>query len=348
MSISSVYHSPSFESESFTQILPFNQDNPLKAGVQSDHAEIALRTPNNRIINIWNISNPTYHCYFKYGDNPPFHKTHLFVENPFFLASMDKGLAAKSDSQIMTIAERFVKGEVNVQVIVEGYESFYNELADKINALGHKEFQFISMLNEKPAQWDDKKNVTGILIDTSRFSVLESGVKYIKYREEQSSNEEKEFCLPFAHIRDKATDHAMVIAGVHINGCGSQYPKTGLETLAGIINQLKTETLGKPDVIAAGDYNTPPMHARKSVIELLNSEGALLKAPYPTHVNPKSQAGNYDQISILGEKPLEKYEILPASHLSPASQDLVSSIEQSRKKYLSKATNLPLFTWEME
>jgi hypothetical protein len=241
-----------------------------------------IRTPNNRIINIWNISNPTYHCYFKYGDNPPFHNTHLFVENPFLEESMDKGLAAKSDSQIMTIAERFVKGEVNVQVIIEGYESFYNKLADKINALGHKEFRFISMLNEKPLQWDAKKNVTGILIDTSRFSVLESGVKYIKYkyREEQSSNQEKEFCLPFAHIRDKATDHAMVIAGVHVNGCASQYPKTGLETLAGII--------------------------------------------------------------ILGEKTLEKYEILPASHLSPASQDLVSSIEQSRKKYLSKTTKSKL------
>src|ERR1700722_9252896 len=192
-----------FDSESFTQILPFDQGNPLKEGVQSDHTEIALKTRDNRVINIWNISNPTYHCYFKFGDTPPFHKTHLFVEKPFIEGVMDTKLAEKSDSQITTIAERFVRGEVNIQVIVEGYESFYKELTDKIVALGHKEFQLISMLNEKPAQWDSKKNVTALLIDTSRFSVLKSGIIETKYLEEEDSKKEKEFCLPFAHVSDK-------------------------------------------------------------------------------------------------------------------------------------------------
>jgi len=106
-----------FDNEGFTSILPFNQGNPLKNGVFSDHAEIALKV-DNRVMNVWNISNPEYHCYFEYGDNPPFHHTDLFVNKPFVDKVMDKGLQDKTNDQINTIATRFVKGEVSIQIIV--------------------------------------------------------------------------------------------------------------------------------------------------------------------------------------------------------------------------------------
>ena len=243
-----------FDSELFTRIIPFDENNPLEAGVQSDHTEIALKTSNNRVINSWNISNPAYHCYFQNGENPPFYKTHLFVEMPFVEEVMDERLAEKSDNQTTILAERFVQGHVNIQIIVEGYVSFYKDLVDKITALGSKDFQIISMLNE--SQGEVARNITAILIDTSKFSVLESGVVFKKYREEQDFDEQKELCLPFVHVVDKETDHSMLVVGVHVHGCGSQYPKSGLEMLVITINELQKGVLGSPDVIAAGDYNT--------------------------------------------------------------------------------------------
>lgn len=314
-----------FDSESFNPIFPFNQDNPLKPGVQSDHAEIAIKA-DNRVINIWNISNPIYHCYFKYGDNPPFHHTDLFVEKPFVDGVMDISLREKINDQINTIAKRFVKGEVNIQVIVEGYEAFYSELIDKINSLGIEEFKIIRQSNSKG-------NITGILIDTSKFTIIESGVICSKYLEAEA---EKELTTPFAKLEDKSNSKIMVIMGVHVNGCGSQYPKNGLETLAGVIRQIQETLLGNSDIIAVGDYNTPPMHARASVIELLKPEAVLLKAPYPTHVNPKSEAANYDQVVILQHNAEATYEMLPASHLSIASQNLIDSIKENHERVSKK------------
>jgi hypothetical protein len=152
-----------FNEELFTPILPFSQENVLESAVQSDHAEIAIRTPNDRIINVWNISNPAYHCYYKYGNTPPFHKSHLFVDQPYTNGKMEAGLATKTQHQIATIAERFVKGEVNVQIIVEGFESFYSDLATKIKSLGQTKFEIISLLDNKPAKWKPEWNINGIL-----------------------------------------------------------------------------------------------------------------------------------------------------------------------------------------
>lgn len=326
-----------FELDSLNDILPFNDDNKLSSNVQSDHAEIALRVANDKIINIWNISNPAYHCYYKYGDNPPFHKTHLFVNKPFTDSVMESSLTSKIESQVATIAARFVLEDVNIQVIVEGYEAFYKLLSDTIKALGVEHFQIISLLNhEKPKNWKAENNVTALLIDTSQFKIIESGVIFSKYMEEEDGNKEKDFHLPFAHIRDISSDHTMIIAGVHVNGCGFQYPKTGLKTLALSIEALRNKTSGLADVIAAGDFNTPVMNSRKEMSAI------VLNAPYPTHVNPKSQAGNYDQVVILpknGSNTLQtmaNYEMLFPSYLSISSQCLIKSIEKSRENYLAK------------
>lgn len=318
-----------FDSGGFTPILPFNQDNPLKDNVQSDHAEIALKV-DDRVINIWNISNPEYHCYFKYGENPPFHHTDLFVNKPFLDDVMDKGLEEKINDQINTIATRFVEGKVNIQIIVEGFDSFYNGLTDKIKELGSDEFQIIRNTNLKG-------NITGILVDTSKFKILTTGGSYSKYNEIEDSNKEKELRCPIVRVKDKLTAKTTIFIGVHVNGCGSQYPKGGLKAMKDIIEENYEITSKKFDVIAAGDFNTPPMHARESIIQPMKHQAVLLNAPYPTHVNPKSQVANYDQVVIVQADATTQYEMLPASEVSVASQNLINSIELSREKYLRKS-----------
>ncbi len=315
-----------FDTEGFTSILPFNQENPLKNGVFSDHAEIALKV-DDRVINVWNISNPEYHCYFKYGDNPPFHHTDLFVNKPFEDDLMNKGLRDKIDEQINIIATRFVKGEVNVQIIMEGFDSFYNGLTDRIKELGSNNFQIFKNSNLKG-------NVTGILVDTSKFSILKSGGSIANYIETEDFDKEKQLRNPFVHIKDKSTGKSMVVVGVHVHGCNSQYPKGGLKALVEVIEQIFELNFGKSDVIAAGDFNTTPMYARESIIEKIKYKSILLNAPYSTHVNPKSQAANYDQVVIVQGDAATKYEMLSASEVSIASQNLITSIEISREKYL--------------
>jgi hypothetical protein len=92
----------------------------------------------------------------------------------------------------------------------------------------------------------------------------------MKYKEEQDGNKEKDFNLPVVWVRDLKTREITIIAGVHVSGCGSQYPKTGLETLAHSIGMLQKQSLGQCDIVAAGDYNTPPARAKESVLETLN------------------------------------------------------------------------------
>ncbi len=335
-----------FNSEAFTPLLPFNEKNFLELAVQSDHAEIAIKTPDNRIINVWNISNPAYHCYFKYGKTPPFHHTHLFVDQPYVNGKMEEHLAKKTQDQITTIAERFVKGEVNVQIIVEGFESFFSDLSKKITSLKHTEFTIFSLLDHKPPHWKSEWNVTGILIDTSRFKIVQQKVYSLKYKEEQDENREKDFDLPVVWLRDLTKEEMIVVAGVHINGCSSQYPKTGLETLANIIKEIREEFFGYYDIIAAGDYNTIPARLRENLIHAPNPSNTnmtsikidkkLLIAPYPTHVNPASEAANYDQALIITAKPERCYQILPVESLSKASQGLVQSIQKSRQLFLDE------------
>lgn len=323
-----------FNQESFNPISPFTLENPLASEVQSDHAEIGLHISDRHVLNSWNISNPAYHCYFKFGDKPPFHQSHLFVNKPYNEGVMDPVLAKKTEDQIATIAERFTKGQVHIQIIVEGFESFYEKLAAKIKEAAHPQFALVSLLNQKPDNWENHKNVTGILINTSRFSVLNSGVISKKYEEAEDAGKKNDFCLPFAHLRDTEREDALIVAGVHVSGCKTQHPKSGLETLAKTMKELdEANTFEPADVIAAGDFNTPPRFAKESMLGLLDSRGILLNPEYPTHVNPRSEAANYDQIAILKGRECVKYEMAPLSELSPATQQFVASVEKSRKLF---------------
>lgn len=91
----------------------------------------------------------------------------MFEEKPYINGVMNPKLAEKIESQLTTIATRFVQGKVSVQVIVEGYETFYTQLTNKIEALGHKQFEIISLVSQKSDGWDPINNVTAILVDNA-------------------------------------------------------------------------------------------------------------------------------------------------------------------------------------
>jgi hypothetical protein len=328
----------SFNSDGFNPVLPFSAENPLEAEVQSDHAEISIKTPDNHIINAWNISNPSHHHYFKSGPKPPFFNSHLYVEKPFVDGKLVERLERKVADQIDTIAQRFVSGKVNIQIVPEGYETFYKRLSEKIRSYGQGDFQIVSFLDNKPTNWSTEKNVTGILVDTSRFSILDKGIIDSKYLEEGDFNKEKAFYLPYVHLKDKRTDREIVVSGVHITGCDSHDPKTGLETLAKTMLQLNAKTAGSVDVLAAGDFNTTPETIRKYLGSTMSGAAfrpVVLQPTYPTHINPRSEAAIYDQAVLLPCREAEHgYEVLGEDSISPASQALVTSILRTRTRYL--------------
>jgi hypothetical protein len=318
---------PDFSLEGFTPILPFGDENPLEETVQSDHAEIAIKLANGDVVSAWNISNPIFHNYFKLGGLPPFHKTHLFIENPFVENRIHTALKAKCDLQIQNLAERFVRKEVGIQVVVEGFESFYQQLEAEIRTLGFEYFQIVSLLDDMPTSWRRGDNIVGILINTSRYELLSRKVIHKDYCEVEDGNKAKTMYLPYVHVRDKMTNLTFAIVGVHINGCESQYPKSGLEVLGNQIKELHTTLEGKPDVLALGDFNTTPSQTALCMTPLLDNEWKVIFPLYLTHVNPKSQAASYDHAIILGST--LKCSFLTEERILESSQALVRSIKRA-------------------
>lgn len=265
---------------------------------------------------------------FMCKDRPsPFADTHMYVAKPYANGIMDPGLKAKMDDQGDTIASWFVKTK-GIQIIVEGTRGFISDLAEKIKKLGHQQFEFVSLLSFPfidLRDWKENSNVTAILFDTSRFTNMHSSALNYRYIESEDGKEKK-LWVPYVHLKERNSSNHFAIVGVHVPGCESQNPQSGLEWLSYAMEtaQAKCRTREPLNVIAAGDFNAPSMYVEKKV------SGKLYNTPYPTHVNPDSQAGNYDQVVVLeGQTPVE-ISMLPASELSSASQILVSSIERSR------------------
>ena len=338
---------PAYHEAGFTPVSPFGETNKLKPAVASDHAEIAIQTPDQRVINAWNISNPKHHDKFRFGDNPPFKGSHLFVKPPYTDGVMEASLRKKIDLQVETIADRFVSGDVSVQVIVEGYKGFYDELATALLARGHDNFRVVSLLDNPPEGLKATKNVTGILINTDHYDVLSSDVKTVTYSEAANDGAESELVLPWAHLADKASGRETVVAGVHLKGNAAQYPKTGLQVLAKEMHSLwlnhmrldgPAGELSTTDVIALGDYNTPPATAVDVAKALVDDTAAysyskanLYTAPYTTHVNPSNDAASYDVATVLTDSGSPgEYKMLDSSAISAQSRALIESIEQAR------------------
>lgn len=316
-----------FNLEGLTPILPFDNKS-LAPHVASDHAEVAVNIFKKAVIAAWNISNPAHHHYFKSTPvfpQAPFHMTHLYVEKPVTNGVICPSLQEKIRKQISWIADQFGKGKVNIQVIVEGYKEFYKELGETIGRT-QQPFEIFSLIDQNSLTIGPNKNVTGILIDTYRFSIEDRGVAIEQYKEE-ANGRDCEFIMPYVRVKERETQKSFVIAGVHIPGVDSSFPQSGLGVLNKHIRALHSKFAGECDILAVGDFNTPPMHAKASLVGL-----EILFPPYPTHVTPRSEAAVFDQAAILkGSNPVS-YQI--HEDLGLSSQFLVAAIHSN---YLGKA-----------
>lgn len=300
-----------FNFQAFNLIVPFTKQHPLHPKVMSDHVELILRTPKNIKIKAWNISNEKYAGYFNQG---PFKHTHLFVPDSKNF-QLYKGCI--NDQQINMFVDQLNKNEFDVQVIIEGYLNFYNELSYRLEARGISNYEIFAV-----QRGDKAINSSGILTNKKNFQILRSGIITKKYVEGDQS---KEISIPFVFTSDN-----LIICAVHVSGCDTQFPKEGLLKMAEIINELK-EAFPGCDIVAMGDFNTPPRNIEDTILKKVTNSH-LLVAPYPTHVNPYDQATNYDNVVIVADNPVG-YELLTS--LSEPNQALVKSIKRNRDAYLS-------------
>lgn len=293
----------------FTTIEPFNVENDYSSRLQSDHCEVAVETTLGKI-NSWNISNPAYHKFFANDASQVFAQTSL--------ADTDvEKLEAKIESQLETIAGRLIDGTVNIQVIVEGYEIFFARLSEKIS-----EGSF-HLLSQKPEGWSETKNITGIIVDTSKFSILESAVVSVDYLESENEGREAVLRVPYVHVQDIVTEKQMIVAGVHVPGTASQYPKDGLAKLAEVIDSLWEKQGRKVDVIGLGDFNSTPERVA------VHFSGEVIPPEYWTHANPRFAAASKYDMAIVREAEEEpvKYAMLGLDAVSNSSQALAKGLQ---------------------
>ena len=294
----------------FVEIRLFGVDNPLSPSVVSDHCEISVMTSDGHKINAYNISNPAYHKYFSNDGSRVFAETHLATTDADFLES-------KIQLQLALIASRFMRGSVGIQVVVEGYETFYERLAEKLSS---SDFH---LHTPKPEDWSSTKNITGILVDLSKFKVCESSVVSVKYEDKENEKRTSELRVPYVHVKDLDSQNEMVVAGVHVPGAASQFPKDGLAELAKVIQLLWEKT--KVDVIAMGDFNTTPGRVARYV------EGEILEPNYWTHANPRFLAASKYDLAVVRAAidPAVLFEIQPLSAVSECSRRLAIGLQAS-------------------
>ncbi len=299
----------------YVSMKAFGGDNPLDQRVQSDHGEVAVVTTNGRVINVWNISNPAHHKYFAKDSGQTFTHTHMVPK------AGSTWLEEKINDQIDTIAARMKKSAVAIQVVAEGYKTFYDQLA---KALSYgKVFQFVSLLNTKSDELSSTKNVTGIIVDTSKYSLKDQDVMTVSY-EDKENNRKSELNIPFVHVKDTEHGNELLVVAVHIPGTRSQYPKSGLEALAQSAKKLWEKKEKAMDMILLGDFNTAPENAEKHEL------GNLLVPSYFTHANPLPQASKYDLVAIQqAENTKATYTLAALSTLSPSTQALAASLEKA-------------------
>jgi hypothetical protein len=321
-------HYQYFHEEGIYPIKPFHEKtNPLNKKVESDHAEIGISLPDLPInIHSWNIRNAISHDEFEHGTAPPFKDTHLFVKEPFKDSNWDPALLAKMNNQISVIANRLTQSEVDVQVITQGSEAFFNRLFAELKRQG-KNYKIA--VENKPEEWTSYRNMTAVLYNEQSFKIKNSEIISLKYAEAAASGKLQEIYVPYIHLQHKKNIE-LVILGVHLPASDSFYPKTGLEKIAELITKLYLNKFGKADIIAIGDFNTTPAHAKEVLLKRINIPCCLIEPSYLTHVNSNSMAAKCDFAIVAGwRNNIGLYRPLPLSKMSEASQAFVSSIESS-------------------
>lgn len=147
-----------------------------------------------------------------------------------------------------------------------------------------------------------------------------------RYNEKSADGRQCKLTVPCVQLRNKVTSCQFAVAGVHVPGCASQYPETGLEQLAIILCQLCQEW--QTAILSVGDYNTPPEGVYKGLITLISPpllHVNYLRVPYDTHVNPNCKAATYDHALWIQPLPCT----LSLSHISPEGRALVHAIQRN-------------------
>ena len=337
--MSSPNFSALFDLNGFHTGAPFNETNPLNPLVTSDHAAIitTLKYNNSQAtIGAVNISNKEYHPYFELGDNPPFKNTHMFVPDDSQDPVKKAWLISKTESQMNTLVKDLLVNKVDIQIIVEGYYDFLTELEDRLQQINN--YKIISVLNDPTHTYKGKQhNITGIIVNTTKFKIDNSGVILQMYVEAEyiKTNgpvpKESRLILPWTRVINLETGMPLIVFGVHLPGCNSQFPKTAIGELYKIMQQFRIKYPGD-DIMSLGDYNTVPWLI-KEVMKDVN----ILPPKYPTHINPSSNIASYDNVIYwLTGNCAQSIEYKDYTELPQDSQALVLSLVNSRKIGLDK------------
>lgn len=304
--------------DEFVNILPFDTlNNVLGRDVLSDHSEIGLEFDTNKYLLSWNISNPKYHPYFKNG--PTFQKSHLYEKEPYVNGKLIPQLEEKVQKHLDVFKKNIDSGKFPIQIIIEGFDDFYKRLENIFVSYPNINYSLIRFC---PTEENFTSNISGILVDTNMFEVLESGIESITYTESEDDNKTKTTLYPFVRVCCKYTREICIVIAVHVSGCSSQYPKSGIESLKNFMVQLHNKY--QNNIIAIGDFNTPPAYIKKICdIESFN----ILAPDYLTHCNPHSQASKYD-VAITYPKSYS-LKTMDSKHLSNHSLSFIDSINKA-------------------
>lgn len=302
----------------YTPITQFGPEVPLDPMVVSDHAEIILDTPYGKI-GAWNISNPVYHSYFGSRSTCSFAKTHMNSKPD------QQFLQNKIADQIESIAQRLENGQVDVQIIVEGYNTFFEQLQSRLN---HGNYAIVYSQEFPPSSEGipaDQKNTTGIIVNLNKFS-LERSLIFTQVYEESQDRQPKRtryLGIPVVFL-GTFDDNTLAVGGVHIPGSNRRQPLDGLAHLQDVLNDLLAENINH--IVLMGDYNSIPKLVGDQV------KGAQIKlSAYPTHVNPNNQVSYYDMALVYG---LPTAQMLSLESTSEYTQALLQSIYNCREYYL--------------
>lgn len=269
---------------------------PLDRNVVSDHAEIVLQTPYGTIAS-WNISNPIHHYHFGSRPGSSFAQTHMFLDEQF--------IQQKIFDQVESIAS-----QADVQIIVEGYQNFFDLLQQRLSGLNYA-------LIYEPLP-DPTENNTAILVNLQRFTLLTTQVYRRTYLQE---GRERTLRVPVVQLMTRQGE-VLTVGGVHIPGSSRRSPVAGLQELRSIIEQLNEP------LVLMGDFNAIP----KLVGDQLPGMRVVL-SDYPTHINPGNEVSYYDMALVKG---IPNSRMLPLSATSPFTQALVRSIYACRRHLLGE------------
>lgn len=292
----------------FNKALPFdNETNPLHRSVNSDHATIKCKVEysdgTSVIMSASNISNKEYH---KYNKNGPLSKTHMYVET-----NDSQWLLKKTQFQMDQLLCEIAT--MDVQIILEGYYDFFVDIQQQKK---NSTYELVSVLDDPAHKFKGTpKNIAGILINTSKVSIMERGIETIQY------DVDKQFRSPWVRIKTEK-GYELIIVAIHLPGNDAQFPEAAIRALCNTLKKCKETSA---DVIAIGDFNTVPENIEKVAIP----EFSVVEPKYLTHFNPYNQVAVYDNALYHLQSTEARISLMGCESLPDDSFRLVEGLNNS-------------------